>query len=294
MEKINLFLKKSDVFWDYILQAIIKSKALTNIKNHINLVNDFWKEILPANDFAKFDKEFLGCATIGIITLIFILLLGFTLSKVTSTKFGDGLSFFIIDFAVKMISVAFFWVGYWGLHIYTKISICLMIIGIIIFLFWFIPMAREIGLIFSIVYTILSTIFINLFYLHIIVGAIATFHLLIIFYILKGILLFVLEFIADALGIDKPHYRCKNNYSNNNDYDSFDWTPVSNSNSNSGDDDHWYNQRGTVHDEYDNDYKVGTSGEYVEDKNGKWRKVHHYSNGDPYIEDDDGNNIDLK
>ncbi len=51
----------------------------------------------------------------------------------------------------------------------------------------------------------------------------------------------------------------------------------------SEDSDHWYNERGKVRDNAGNEYKVGRSGEYVQDKKGNWQKVNRDDNGDPYI-----------
>lgn len=51
----------------------------------------------------------------------------------------------------------------------------------------------------------------------------------------------------------------------------------------SEDSDHWYNERGKVHDNAGNEYKVGRSGEYVQDKKGNWQKVNRDDDGDPYI-----------
>ncbi len=51
----------------------------------------------------------------------------------------------------------------------------------------------------------------------------------------------------------------------------------------SEDSDHWYNKRGKVHDNAGNEYKVGRSGEYVQDKKGNWQKVNRDDDGDPYI-----------
>lgn len=46
---------------------------------------------------------------------------------------------------------------------------------------------------------------------------------------------------------------------------------------------HWYDERGRVRDDAGNEYKVGRSGEYIEDKNGNWQKVNRDGDGDPYI-----------
>lgn len=50
---------------------------------------------------------------------------------------------------------------------------------------------------------------------------------------------------------------------------------------------HWYDERGRVRDDNGNEYKVGRSGEYVEDKDGNWKKVDRNKDGDPYISDGD-------
>ena len=49
---------------------------------------------------------------------------------------------------------------------------------------------------------------------------------------------------------------------------------------------HWYDERGRVHDDNGNEYKVGRSGEYVQDKNGDWKRVSRDGNNDPYIVSD--------
>ena len=41
-----------------------------------------------------------------------------------------------------------------------------------------------------------------------------------------------------------------------------------------------------VHDDNGNEYKVGRSGEYVQDKNGDWKRVSRDGNNDPYIVSD--------
>ena len=46
---------------------------------------------------------------------------------------------------------------------------------------------------------------------------------------------------------------------------------------------HWYDKRGLVYDDNGHEYKVGRSGEYVQDKNGDWQRVNRDGNGDPYI-----------
>lgn len=62
----------------------------------------------------------------------------------------------------------------------------------------------------------------------------------------------------------------------------------------SNEQDHWYDHRDHVHDQYGNDYKVGRSGDYVQDRSGNWRKVERDSNGNPYLSDDDGWDDDNK
>lgn len=64
--------------------------------------------------------------------------------------------------------------------------------------------------------------------------------------------------------------------------------------SDSNEQDHWYDHRDHVHDQYGNDYKVGRSGDYVQDHSGNWRKVERDSNGNPYLSDDDGWDDDNK
>lgn len=270
MEKINAFL-------EYIVIAITNCKCLTTIKNHINSATDFWDDILPVNDFTDIMEVILGYESVGIISLIFILLLGFLHYKTTSLKLKDKI--FFVDIFIKMISIGLFWVGYWGLHLYTTPSILFMAIGIIIFIFLFIFSTTKEKFLLMIPYTVLSIIFINLFYAHIILALLSLCPIAIIILVVKFIFEYGGIIIASIFDIDISNIP--------------DWKSNSSSDSNR-DDDHWYNQRGTVHDQYDNDYKVGTSGDYVQDKNGNWRKVHHYSDGDPYIEDEDGNNIDLK
>lgn len=49
---------------------------------------------------------------------------------------------------------------------------------------------------------------------------------------------------------------------------------------------HWYDERGRVYDDNGNEYKVGRSGEYVQDKNGDWKRVNRDGNNDPYIVSD--------
>lgn len=46
---------------------------------------------------------------------------------------------------------------------------------------------------------------------------------------------------------------------------------------------HWYDERGRVYDDNGHEYKVGRSGEYVQDKNGDWQRVNRDGDGDPYI-----------
>lgn len=46
---------------------------------------------------------------------------------------------------------------------------------------------------------------------------------------------------------------------------------------------HWYDERGRVRDDLGNEYKVGHSGEYVQDNKGNWQKVNRDGSGDPYI-----------
>lgn len=46
---------------------------------------------------------------------------------------------------------------------------------------------------------------------------------------------------------------------------------------------HWYDERGRVYDDNGNEYKVGQSGEYVQDKNGNWQRVNRDGDNDPYI-----------
>lgn len=48
-------------------------------------------------------------------------------------------------------------------------------------------------------------------------------------------------------------------------------------------DDDWYNTRKYVYDDKGNKYKVGNSGEYVQDKDGNWKKVNKSTNDEPYI-----------
>lgn len=57
---------------------------------------------------------------------------------------------------------------------------------------------------------------------------------------------------------------------------------------------HWYDSRGKVYDDKRNEYKVGSSGEYVEDKKGEWQKVNRDNDGNPYIVDANNNKIWLK
>lgn len=51
---------------------------------------------------------------------------------------------------------------------------------------------------------------------------------------------------------------------------------------------HWYDERAHVFDNTGNEYKVGRSGEYIEDKSGNWQKVYRDSNGDPYLDTESG------
>ena len=46
---------------------------------------------------------------------------------------------------------------------------------------------------------------------------------------------------------------------------------------------HWYDERGRVYDDIGNEYKVGQSGDYVQDKNGNWQRVNRDGDNDPYI-----------
>lgn len=46
---------------------------------------------------------------------------------------------------------------------------------------------------------------------------------------------------------------------------------------------HWYDESGRVYDDNGNEYKVGQSGEYVQDKNGNWQRVNRDGDNDPYI-----------
>lgn len=46
----------------------------------------------------------------------------------------------------------------------------------------------------------------------------------------------------------------------------------------------WYDNRAYVYDEYGNQLKVGTSGDYAQDSSGEWHKVHRRGDGSPYIQ----------
>ncbi len=51
----------------------------------------------------------------------------------------------------------------------------------------------------------------------------------------------------------------------------------------------WFDNKKYVHDKYDNEYEVGSSGEFVQDSSGHWRKVERFDDGTVKISgDDDG------
>lgn len=49
----------------------------------------------------------------------------------------------------------------------------------------------------------------------------------------------------------------------------------------------WYDERGKVYDDNGNEFKVGRSGEYVQDKKGNWHKVNRDNSNEPYLGDSD-------
>lgn len=53
---------------------------------------------------------------------------------------------------------------------------------------------------------------------------------------------------------------------------------------------HWYDERRRVRDEFNNEYTVGRSGDYIKDKSGNWQKVYKDSSGEPYINTSNGKN----